>query len=55
LNIGEYGNKKLKKDEDIDDGENINEEEVGDLQKTFSFIKCKPSLMQADKVISDQD
>lgn len=36
--------------DDDDDGENINDED-GELGKTLSFIKCKPSLVKSNNSI----
>ena len=32
-----------------EDGENIIDEEMGEMQKDLSFIKCKPSLIHSNK------
>lgn len=37
-------------DDNDDDGENINDED-GELGKTLSFIKCKPSLVKSNNSI----
>lgn len=40
--------------DDDDDGENINDED-GELGKTLSFIKCKPSLVKSNNSIQQND
>ena len=40
--------------DDDDDGENINDED-GELGKTLSFIKCKPSLVKSNNSIQPND
>ena len=38
-----------------EDGENIIDEEMGEMQKDLSFIKCKPSLIHSNKQWQDEN
>lgn len=45
--------KRIQVNED-DDGENINDDE-GELGKSLSFIKCKPSLVKSNNTNTNND
>ena len=53
-NLGMHQRQRSYQGKLDDDGENINDDD-GELGKTLSFIKCKPSLVKSNNTNSNHD